>query len=54
MKDNQGFGTIELVILIAVLVGLALMFKGFVVDYAAELMSEIESVRIDIDEMGTP
>jgi hypothetical protein len=45
---NKGFGTIELVILIAILVGVALLFKTFIVDYAVGLMDDIQSVEIDI------
>lgn len=52
MKKKNGFGTIELVILIAILVGLALLFKSFVVDYTIGLMDEINTVEIDIYNLG--
>lgn len=51
MYNNRGFGTIELVILIAILVGLALMFKTFVVEYAVGLMDDIKTVEIDIENL---
>lgn len=51
MLDDRGFGTIELVILIAILVGLALMFKTFVVDYTAGLMEDIKTVEINIENL---
>ena len=49
--NKRGFGTIELVILIAILVGLALMFKTFVVEYAVGLMDDIKTVEIDIENL---
>lgn len=32
VQDERGLGTIEMVILLAVLIGLAFMFKGFIGD----------------------
>jgi Tfp pilus assembly protein PilE len=52
MRNQKGFGTIELVILIAILVGLALLFKNFVVTYTQGLMDEIQSVELDIEHFG--
>lgn len=54
MKDSRGFGTIEMVILIAILVGLAMLFKLFIVDYAKGLMEEIQSVEIGLEEFDRP
>lgn len=51
LLNNKGFGTIELVILIAILVGLALMFKTFVVDYTTGLMEDIKTVEVDIENL---
>lgn len=48
---NDGFGTIELVILIAILVGLALLFKTFVVDYTTGLMDDIKNIEINIENL---
>jgi len=49
--SNQGFGTIELVILIAILVGLALIFKTFVVEYTLGLIDDIKTVEINIQDL---
>lgn len=40
--DRQGMGTIEVVIIIAVLVALALIFKDFIIDLAKDIFSKIE------------
>lgn len=38
LKDEDGMGTIEIVIIIAVLVALALLFKDKIGEFAEELM----------------
>ena len=43
MKDERGFGTLELVLLVCVLIGLALLFKDTVVDFVTDLLSKISS-----------
>ena len=40
--DRKGMGTIEVVIIIAVLVALALIFKEFIMDLAKDIFSKIE------------
>jgi len=50
-RSNQGFGTIELVILIAILVGLALIFKTFVLEYTLGLIDDIKTVEINIQDL---
>ena len=40
-KDEDGMGTIEIVVIIAVLVGLALIFKDGIADYANRLMDSL-------------
>lgn len=42
IKDCKGMGTIEVVIIIAVLVALALIFKEFIIDLAKDIFSKIE------------
>ena len=52
MRNNKkGFGTIELIILIAISVGLALIFKTFIVEYSVNLMDNIKTVEIDIENL---
>ena len=40
--DRKGMGTIEVVIIIAVLVALALIFKDFIIDLAKDVFAKIE------------
>lgn len=49
---EAGFGTVELVVLTAILIGLALLFKGFIVEYATNLLQNIRSVELDIMNIG--
>ncbi|NLY72130.1 MAG: hypothetical protein GX079_00370 [Tissierellia bacterium] len=52
-RDFQaGFGTVELVVLTAILIGLAILFKGFIVEYATNLLESIKSVELDILNIG--
>ncbi len=37
MKDESGLGTIELVLLVIILVGLAILFKGSIVKFFTDL-----------------
>lgn len=41
LKDEEGMGTIEIVVIIAVLVGLALIFKDGIANYANKLMNSL-------------
>lgn len=49
---ESGFGTVELVVLTAILLGLALLFKGFIVDYATKLLQNIQGVELNIHDIG--
>lgn len=49
---KAGFGTVELVVLTAILIGLALLFKEFIVDYARALLENIKDVEINIENIG--
>ena len=42
-ENIQGMGTIEVVLIVAVLVALALLFKTFISKYADKLFNNIES-----------
>ena len=50
MNDN-GFGTVELVVLTAILIGLALLFKTFIVGFAQDLLSSIQGVEINVQDI---
>ena len=51
MKKEEGLGTVELVLIIAVLVGLALMFKDTIVGFVSSVLGDIsgqqESFKIN-------
>jgi hypothetical protein len=49
---RNGFGTVELVLLIAILVGIALLFKEFIVDYVDNLLTNITDVDINIKDIS--
>lgn len=42
LKKEEGLGTIEMVILIAILVGLAILFKGFIFDFFGSMTENIK------------
>lgn len=53
IRDMQaGFGTVELVVLTAILIGLAILFKSFIVEYATNLLENIRSVELDVFNIG--
>lgn len=52
IKEEKGMGTIEIVIIIAVLIGLAFLFRTFAVDFFMELTEGIKSNN-QIDSLFT-
>ena len=43
-KDESGMGTIEVIIIIAVLVSLALVFRNFIMDMAGMVFDKIKEI----------
>ena len=41
-EDIQAMGTIEVVLIVAILVALALLFRGFISEYANKIFGNIE------------
>lgn len=41
--DKQGMGTVEIIIIVAVLVALALLFKTFILDMSSDIFDKIKS-----------
>ena len=41
MNRNNGFGTIEAVILIAILIGLAILFRGYIIKFVEMIFDAI-------------
>jgi len=51
-KREEGMGTVEIVIIIAVLVGLALIFRDAIIDFATGVMSALfanDQLNQDVD-----
>ena len=46
-KDESGLGTVEIVLILAVLVGIALIFRGFIFDFIAGIMENIMGGDVD-------
>ena len=42
-EDVRAMGTIEVVLIVAILVALALLFKGFIGEYADKIFNNIEN-----------
>lgn len=47
LKEEDGLGTVEIVLLIAILVGLALLFKKQIVGFVANILGKIQGNEID-------
>ncbi|GFI46729.1 hypothetical protein IMSAGC019_02048 [Lachnospiraceae bacterium] len=43
LRDNQGMGTVEMILIIVVLVGLVLIFKNQIMDLAATIFQKISA-----------
>lgn len=46
-KKEDGLGTVEIVLLIAILVGLALIFKNIIVGFVKNVLANIQGNEID-------
>lgn len=49
--EEDGLGTVELVLLLAILVGLALMFRKAIVEFVRNILANITSNEIDPKEI---
>lgn len=52
IKKEEGLGTVELVIILAILVGIALIFRSYILDFVSNIMGnifgdELESIKTD-------
>jgi hypothetical protein len=52
LRTKAGIGTVEVVILIAVLVGIALVFRDQLTDYAKRIMEVVFNDDIVIDSLS--
>ena len=48
-RDLEGFGTLEVVLILVVLIALVIMFKDTVVDFVAGVLQSIESQSGNFD-----
>ncbi len=51
MKEKffeRGFGTLELIILTAVLIGLAVIFRGFIEGFVRELIQKLDALKSEV------
>lgn len=48
LKNKKGFGTVEVVILIAVIVGIALVFRTAIVDFTGNIIDNMFPSDTDI------
>lgn len=48
-QDLEGFGTLEVVLILVVLIALVIMFKDTVVDFVAGVLQSIESQSGNFD-----
>ena len=46
IKEEDGLGTVEIVLIIAILVGIALLFKKHIVAFVAKIMGNVVSTDV--------
>ena len=52
IKEEDGLGTVEIVVIIAVLVGIALIFRDAIINFVTDIMKSIfadDSITRDVD-----
>jgi len=47
IKDEDGMSTVEIVVLIAILVGLALLFKTSIISFVKKILNSFLDVDVD-------
>lgn len=52
-KDEDGLGTVEIVVIIAVLVGIALIFRDAIIKFATGIMRGVFGDESIIDEINS-
>ncbi len=52
LKSNSGLGTVEIVLIIAVLVGLALLFKNQIVQFVAGILGGVVDTGVNPTDIG--
>jgi len=49
IKDERGVNTIEIVIILAVVVGIALIFRDKMISFAGNILSDVLNTETDIN-----
>lgn len=52
LKEEDGLGTVEIVVIIAVLVGIALIFRDAIIKFATDIMKGVfgdGTIKTDVD-----
>jgi hypothetical protein len=52
-RDERGLGTVEIVIIIAVLVGIALIFRDAIINFAVDIMRNVFGDSNIVDDVGS-
>jgi hypothetical protein len=52
-RDERGLGTVEIVIIIAVLVGIALIFRDAIINFAVDIMKNVFGDSNIVDDVGS-
>lgn len=47
-KNNEGINTIEIVIILAVVVGIALIFRDKMIEFAGNILGDVLNTQTDI------
>jgi Flp pilus assembly pilin Flp len=47
LKDESGLGTVEMVLILAVLVGIALIFREYIFGFVSDIMANIMGGDVD-------
>jgi len=53
IKEEDGMSTVEIVIIIAVLVGLAILFRGYIMEFARALFAKVFPSDGGVDDPWT-
>lgn len=52
IKDEDGISTVEIVVIIAILVGIALLFKKQIVEFVNRIIGNVLKVDVDPASIG--
>ena len=53
MKDEEGISTVEIVVIIAILVGIALLFKNSIVSFVKKIITNFIDADVNPEDIQT-